>query len=59
MILGVVYRSPAIYLTAEENPGKPQEERLMNDQPSPQMGFLTSKLRRLDRTALHRGIGGK
>ena len=24
MILGAVHRSPGIYLTAEENPGKPQ-----------------------------------
>ena len=47
MILGVVYRSPGICLTAEENPRKPHlAERLMKglyDQSSPQMGSLTSK----------------
>ena len=43
MTLGAVYRSPGIFLTAEENPRKPQlGDRLMKglcDQPSPQMGF--------------------
>jgi hypothetical protein len=47
MILGAVYRSPGIFLTAEENPRKPQlGDRLMKgmyDQSSPQMGFLSSK----------------
>ena len=42
MILGTVHRSPSIYLTAEENPGKPQlGDRLMKDlcdQSLPQMG---------------------
>ena len=47
MTQGAVLRSPGIWLTAEENPGKPQlEDRLMKglcDQSSPQMGFLSSK----------------
>ena len=47
MILGAVYRSPSICLTAEEKPGKPQlVDRLMKglcDQSSPQMGSLSSK----------------
>ena len=47
MILGAVYRSPGIFLSAEENPRKPQiGDRLMKglcDQSSPQMGSLTSK----------------
>ena len=47
MILGTVYRSPGICLTAEENPRKPQlGDRLMKelcDQSSPQMGSLYSK----------------
>jgi hypothetical protein len=47
MILGAVYRSPGICLTAEENPRKPQlGDRLMKglcDQSSPQMGSLSSR----------------
>ena len=47
VILGAVYRSPGIYLTAKENPGKPQlGDHLMNGlcaQSSPQMGPLFSK----------------
>ena len=46
MILGAVHRSSGIYLTAEENPRKPQLDRLMKglcDQSSPQMGSLSSK----------------
>ena len=46
MILGAVHRSPGIFLTAEENPRKPQlGDRLMKglcDQSSPQMGSLSS-----------------
>ena len=46
MILGAVHRSPGICLIAEENTRKPQlGDRLMKglcDQPSPQMGFLSS-----------------
>ena len=40
-IPGTVHRFPGIYLMAEENPGKPQSDRLMKglwDQSSPQMG---------------------
>ena len=47
MILGAVYRSPGICLTAEENHRKHQlGNHLMKglcDQSSPQMGFLSSK----------------
>jgi hypothetical protein len=47
MILGAVHRSPSIYLTAEENPRKPQlGDRLMKGlcgQSSPQMGSLSFK----------------
>ena len=47
MILGAVYRSPGICLTADENPRKPQlGDRLMKglcNQSSAQMGSLTSK----------------
>ena len=46
MIPGAVQRSPGIYLTAEEKPGKPQlgdSRRRLCDQSSPQMGSLTSK----------------
>ena len=46
MILGAVHRSPGIFLTAEENPRKPQlGDRLMKglcEQSSPQMGSLSS-----------------
>ena len=46
MILGFVHTSPAICLTAEENPGKLQlRDRLMKglcNQSSPQMRSLTS-----------------
>ena len=48
MIPGAVQRSPGIFLTAEENLGKPQlGDRLMKelyDQSSPQMASLTAKL---------------
>ena len=44
---GAVYRSPGIYLTAEENPRKsPLGDRLMKglcDQTLPQMGSLSTK----------------
>ena len=47
MILGAVYRSPGICLTAEENPKKPQlGDRMMKglcDQSSPQIESLSSK----------------
>ena len=47
MIPGVVFRSPGIFLTAEESPGKPLPgDRLMKglcDQSSPEMGFLFYK----------------
>ena len=47
IIQGAVHRSPDIYLTAEEDPEKPQlGDRLMKglcDQSSPQMGSLSSK----------------
>ena len=47
MILGPVYRSPGICLTAKEIPRKPQlGDRLMKglcDQSSPQMGSLSFK----------------
>ena len=47
MILGAVYRSPGICLTAEENLRKPQlGDRLKKglcDQSSPQMESLSSK----------------
>ena len=47
VILGAVYRSPGICLTAEENPRKPQlGDHLMKglcEQSSPQMGSLSSK----------------
>ena len=47
MIPRTVHRSPGIYLTAEENLGKPQlGDRLMKglcDQSSPQMRSLSSK----------------
>ena len=48
MIPGAVNRYPGIFLTAQENSGKPQlEDRLIKgicDQLSPQMGSLSSKL---------------
>jgi hypothetical protein len=47
IILGAVHRSSDIFLTAEENPRKPQlGDRLMKglcDHSSPQMGSLSSK----------------
>ena len=47
MMSVAVHRSPSIYLTADENPGKPQlGDRLMKalwDQSLPQMGSLSSK----------------
>ena len=47
MILGAVHRSPGIFLTAEENPRKPQlGDRPMKglcDQSSPQIGSISSK----------------
>ena len=47
MIFGAMYRSAGIYLTAEENPRKPQlGDHLMKrlcDESSPQMGSLSSK----------------
>ena len=54
-----VHRSPGIFFTAEENPGKPQlGDHLMKglcDQSSPQMGSLSSKWGRQDRTAHQEG----
>ena len=50
---GAVYRSPGMYLTAEKNPGKPQlgdYQWKLCDHSSPQIGSLTSKLGRWDRT---------
>ena len=41
MILGAGHRSPGMYLTAEENPRKPQLKGLF-DQSSPQMGPFPS-----------------
>jgi hypothetical protein len=45
MIPGVMHRSPGIYLTAEENPEKPQLlDRVMKglcDQSLPQLGSLS------------------
>ena len=59
MILGVVHWSPGFCLTAEENPRKPQlEDRLLKglyNQSSPQMGSLSSKWGRWDRTARQEG----
>ena len=59
MILGAMHSSPGICLTAEENPRKPQPgDRLMKGlcgQSSPQMGLLSSKGGRWDRTARQEG----
>jgi len=59
MILGVVHRSPGICLTAEENPRTPQlGDSLMKgmyNQSSRQMGSISSKLGRKDRTARQEG----
>ena len=47
MIREAAHRSPGIYLTAEENPRKPQlgnrQKKGLCDQSSPQMGSLSSK----------------
>ena len=55
MIPGAVYRSPGIYLTAEENSRKPQlKDRLMKrmcHRSSTQMGYFSSIRDPLDRTA--------
>ena len=52
MILGAVYRSPGICLTAEENPRNPQlGDRLMKglgDQSSTQMGSVRKEGRRTE-----------
>ena len=52
-----VHRSPGICLPAEENPGKPQlgyRRRRLCHQSSPQMGPLTSKWGRWDRTVVRK-----
>ena len=60
MILGAVHRSPGIWLTAEENPRKPQlGDSLMNglrDQSSSQMGSPSPN--EVGRTVQHVRKGG-
>ena len=62
IFLGAMHRSPGICLMAEKNPGEQLRGRLMkglSHHSLPQMGFLSFKLGRLDRTAHEEGEGRK